>query len=129
MTTSVQAGTFLVLNTENTDIARAPVDVDVISESITIVLAPREDPPLAELRALWFSWLSGHLRLLMPLALAHRRALPDTETLAATRRALENGLPEDGAAACVRLQELARTCRYFLGLALEEPGAGQGPAA
>ncbi|MCY0947363.1 MULTISPECIES: DUF6415 family natural product biosynthesis protein [Streptomyces] len=124
MSASAKAGAFLVQDADDPAAAAAPLDVAVIGESITIVLAPYEDLPPAPLRRLWFLWLSGHLGLLMPLAVRPGQRT-DTATLEDTRRVLADGLPDDGPAAYVQLQELARTCRFFLGLATDRPTAAR----
>ncbi|MGW0363662.1 DUF6415 family natural product biosynthesis protein [Streptomyces sp. NPDC002990] len=80
---------------------------------------------LRPLRCLWFAWLSGHLNLLLDVIGTGPAADPAVagddqlvaEAVADTRRVLEAGLPTGADQAYVRLQELARTCRFLLGLA------------
>ncbi|THA44645.1 DUF6415 family natural product biosynthesis protein [Streptomyces sp. A1136] len=124
MTASTQsAGFFMVPAGEcHADVL---LDITVISESVTIILEPRDTVPPAVVRDLWFRWLTGHLNLLLDVVCtgptADAEAVQDDELVAEvvsdTRRTLAAGLPAGGAQALVRLQELARTCRFLLGLA------------
>lgn len=67
MSATVQADAFLVCEVDDATAATAPLDITVISESVSIVLELRDSEPPAALRQLWFSWLAGHLHLLMPI--------------------------------------------------------------
>ncbi|WP_407841419.1 DUF6415 family natural product biosynthesis protein [Streptomyces sp. DSM 116496] len=123
MTVLVQAHPFQVVSEVDVD-PGLPIDTVVISESVSVILEPRELPPSVALRALWMSWLSGHFALLLPSLSAPPRHPPEArdgqliaDTVDFVRGALERGLPEESEAAYVQLQELARTCRFLLGLA------------
>ncbi|MFD6891166.1 DUF6415 family natural product biosynthesis protein [Streptomyces sp. NPDC059957] len=123
MSVLVQAHPFQVGNEIDAEVGQ-PIDTVVISESISIILEPREALPSAALRDLWMSWLSGHFAVLLPCLTApsrpSTRARDDQPIEQATdfvHGALERGLPEQAEAAYVQLQELARTCRFLLGLA------------
>ncbi|MFD3776347.1 DUF6415 family natural product biosynthesis protein [Streptomyces sp. NPDC058612] len=123
MTVLVQAQTFQVVSENYADPGLA-IDTVVISESVSLILEPREAVPSAALRDLWMSWLSGHFAILLPslaTSSSHPPETRDAQLIADTtdfvRGALERGLPEEAEAAYVQLQELARTCRLLLGLA------------
>ncbi|WP_330335814.1 DUF6415 family natural product biosynthesis protein (plasmid) [Streptomyces sp. NBC_00536] len=112
--------------------AKLPVDVVLISETVSQVLEHREGTPDRTVCAQWFRWLAGHLRLLAPIAVqqAPRWGDPERTELveegaAAVDRALAAGLPADQHAAYVYVQELARECRGLLGLVLDQPGDGR----
>ncbi|MFE2878445.1 hypothetical protein ACFXG6_30465 [Streptomyces roseus] len=126
MSATVQTDAFLVCEADDATATTAPLDVTVISESVSIVLEARASEPPAALRQLWFRWLAGHLHLLMPL-IEVRPWLSRNEglelLLQSTRDDLDAGLPEQAADAYVRLRELARICRFLLGLAIDQPGA------
>lgn len=128
MSATVQAGAFLVCEADDGAAATAPLDTTVMSESVSIVLEPRDIEPPAAVRQLWFSWLAGHLHLLVSQIEA-RPGGPREEgldlMLQSTGTDLDAGLPEQAAAAYVKLQELARICSFFLGLALDQPGTGR----
>ncbi|MFJ7272279.1 DUF6415 family natural product biosynthesis protein [Streptomyces sp. NPDC099050] len=123
MTVPVQAHPFQVVSEVNA-VPGLPLDTVVISESVSLILELREALPSAALRALWMSWLSGHFALLLPALTASSSHPPETrddqliaEAINFVRGVLERGLPEEAEAAYVQLQELARTCRFLLGLA------------
>ncbi|MCX5129472.1 DUF6415 family natural product biosynthesis protein [Streptomyces sp. NBC_00347] len=123
MTVLVQAHPFQVVSEVDAD-PGLPIDTVVISESVSIILEPREILPSTALLDLWMSWLSGHFAVLLPSLAAPSSRPPESTddqlivgTVDFVRRALERGLPEEAEAAYVQLQELARTCRFLLGLA------------
>ncbi|MFE2250756.1 DUF6415 family natural product biosynthesis protein [Streptomyces lavendulae] len=123
MTTSTTADACVALDGPDASLS-LPVDTVGISESVSIILEPRDVPPPAALRALWLSWLSGHINLLLPAIVTARRhqstdAVLVADTAAFVHDILEHGLPEDPQGAYVQLQELARTCRFLLGLATD----------
>ncbi|MGW6976427.1 DUF6415 family natural product biosynthesis protein [Streptomyces sp. NPDC054952] len=126
MTTPVKAHTFQVAREQG--FAGLPPDIVMISESISIILEPREATPPAALRGLWLSRLSGHLALLLPVVAtpSRDRAEAGQDTLIAdivtfVHEVLGRGLPDDAEAAYVQLQELARICRFLLGTACDPP--------
>ncbi|MFD3939988.1 DUF6415 family natural product biosynthesis protein [Streptomyces sp. NPDC058611] len=109
-----------------------PVDVTLISESVSTVLESREGTPDRAACEIWYRWLAGHLRLLAPIAVEQAPRWRDPErtllveaTAAVVAQALADGLPADRYAAYVYVQELARECRGLLGLALDQPGDGR----
>ncbi|MFD5142871.1 DUF6415 family natural product biosynthesis protein [Streptomyces sp. NPDC058401] len=123
MTVLVEAHPFQVVSEANAELG-LPLDTVVISESVSIILEPREVLPSADLRDLWMSWLSGHFALLLPPLTAPSSRSPASredrlmaDTTAFVRGAFERGLPDEAEAAYVQLQELARTCRFLLGRA------------
>ncbi|MEU9037957.1 DUF6415 family natural product biosynthesis protein [Streptomyces sp. NPDC048352] len=112
--------------------ATLPVDVTLISETVSTVLESREGTPDRTVCVLWHRWLAGHLRLLCPIAVEQAPHWGDSKrtslmeaTVGAVTRALEDGLPAGRHAAYVHVQELARECRGLLGLVLDRPGGGQ----
>ncbi|MFD4135296.1 DUF6415 family natural product biosynthesis protein [Streptomyces goshikiensis] len=112
--------------------AALPVDVALIGDTVSTVLAHLDGTPDRAVSASWHRWLSGHLRLLAPIAVEQAPRWDDPQrtalvkaTAAAVNRALAAGLPADPAAAYVHVQELARECRGLLGLVLDRPGDGR----
>ncbi|MCX5078646.1 DUF6415 family natural product biosynthesis protein [Streptomyces sp. NBC_00513] len=109
-----------------------PVDVTLISETISLVLASRDWTPDRTVCAAWHRWLAGHLRLLAPIAVEQAPHWSDPEhmrlvevTAAAVAKNLEGGLPADRHTAYVHVQELARECLGLLGLVLDQPRGGR----
>lgn len=109
-----------------------PVDVTLISETVSTALESREGTPDRATCETWYRWLAGHLALLAPIAVEQAPRWRDPErtllveaTAASVTRALADGLPADRYAAYVYVQELARECRGLLGLVLDQPRDGQ----
>ncbi|QES56312.1 hypothetical protein DEJ51_20820 [Streptomyces venezuelae] len=109
-----------------------PVDVTLISETVSMVLACRAGTPDRATCAAWHRWLAGHLRLLAPIAVEQAPRWDDLgrtslveATAAAVAEVLAEGLPDDRETAYVHVQELARECRGLLGLVLDQPGDGR----
>ncbi|MBT2453003.1 hypothetical protein J7F03_39455 [Streptomyces sp. ISL-43] len=109
-----------------------PVDMSLISETVSQVLEHRAGTPDRTVCAAWHRWLSGHVRLLAPIAVEQAPRWDDPQrmrlvedTAAHAGRMLAAGLPADRHAAYVHLQELARECRGLLGLVLDQPGDGR----
>ncbi|MFE4205444.1 DUF6415 family natural product biosynthesis protein [Streptomyces goshikiensis] len=112
--------------------AALPVDVVLIGDTVSTVLAHQDGTPDRSVSASWHRWLSGHLQLLTPIAVEQASRWDDPQrtalvkaTEAAVNRASAVGLPADPAAAYVHVQELARECRGLLGLVLDRPGDGR----
>lgn len=105
-----------------------PPDIATIQSTVAAVLTPRRRVPDPDTLHTWWDLLRGHAQLLVGL-LEER---PEDATAPITRfgtscaRArLAAGLPDAPDAAYVYLQELARTVRALLGIALDDPDTGR----
>ncbi|MGW6412732.1 DUF6415 family natural product biosynthesis protein [Streptomyces vinaceus] len=107
-----------------------PVDVELISETVSQVPKDRDGAPDRPVCAGWHRWLTGHLALLAPIAVEQAPRWNDPErtalvtgTAAAAERWLAAALPADPKAAYVHVQEMAQECRNLLVLVLDQPEA------
>ncbi|MBD0744953.1 DUF6415 family natural product biosynthesis protein [Streptomyces sp. CBMA152] len=101
-----------------------PVDHEAITDTVARILAPRAGLPDPEMVEEWLELLRGHIALLVPVV--EDRCAPGwQEVVAEVRAELDKGPGNHRAAACVHAQVLARCTRQLLGMALEQPGAGQ----